>query len=132
MADPSNGTTAKNAALSSIPGGACVRLVGIDAGQGMAGRLAALGLLPGVQLLVITNPGTGPAIVEVVYLGVVPCFRRRGVGMAMLQRAAGAARSRGKAVMSLAVDSRNTAALRLYDAAGFSEVFRRLVYIRRP
>ncbi|NQT52389.1 ferrous iron transport protein A [bacterium] len=65
MADPSNGTTAKNAALSSIPGGACVRLVGIDAGQGLAGRLAALGLLPGVQLLVITNPGTGPAIVEV-------------------------------------------------------------------
>lgn len=79
---------------------------------------------------VLVNDSPRPAIVEVVYLGVVPGFRRRGLGRTMLDHAVGTAAARGKAVMSLAVDSRNTAALKLYESAGFDEIFRRLVYIR--
>jgi Fe2+ transport system protein FeoA len=51
--------------LSSVPEGRRVRLRGIEAGQGLAGRLAALGLVPGVEVLMVSNRGRGPAIVEV-------------------------------------------------------------------
>ena len=51
--------------LGSVGPGKRVRLVEVDAGHGLASRLAAMGLLPGVELLVVSNRGKGPAVVEV-------------------------------------------------------------------
>jgi ferrous iron transport protein A len=51
--------------LSSVSAGARVRLVGIEAGHGLRARLAAMGLVPGVCVLMIANRGGGPAVVEV-------------------------------------------------------------------
>ena len=53
------------APLSSAPRGARVRVVGVDAGRGLATRLAAMGLVPGVEVLIVRNAGSGPAVVEV-------------------------------------------------------------------
>jgi len=51
--------------LSDATEGTQVRLVSIDAGQGLRARLSAMGLVPGVALTVVRNQGTGPAVVEV-------------------------------------------------------------------
>ncbi|MFP4055673.1 MAG: ferrous iron transport protein A [Candidatus Brocadiia bacterium] len=51
--------------LSSVPEGRRVRVVALDAGRGMAARLAAMGVVPGVELLVVNNRGAGPVVVEV-------------------------------------------------------------------
>jgi len=51
--------------LSDVPPGTRVLLVGLDAGQGLATRLAAMGLVPGVEVLVVRNEGVGPVLVEV-------------------------------------------------------------------
>lgn len=60
-----NDAVGVDAVLSDVPEGTRVRLASIDAAQGLAGRLAAMGLVPGVEVLVVTNRGAGPAIVEV-------------------------------------------------------------------
>lgn len=60
-----NGSLEARSTLSSISEGRRVRLKGIDAGRGLAGRLAAMGLVPGVEILMVSNRGRGPAIVEV-------------------------------------------------------------------
>lgn len=51
--------------LSSVPEGETVRLLGVDAGHGLKARLAAMGLVPGVQMCMVRNSGHGPAVVEV-------------------------------------------------------------------
>ena len=57
---------------------------------------------------------------EVVYLGVVPAFRRRGLGRWLLRLAGDAAARAGLREISLAVDAANTPAIRLYSEEGFS------------
>jgi len=52
-------------ALSGVAEGQCVRLARLDAGGGMAARLTAMGLVPGVELRMLRNKGRGPALVEV-------------------------------------------------------------------
>jgi len=52
-------------ALGSVPEGQRVRLVKLDAGCGMASRLSAMGLVPGVEVRMLRNRGRGPALVEV-------------------------------------------------------------------
>jgi len=51
--------------LSEVAEGDRVHLVGVDAGRGLGARLAAMGLVPGVEVLVVRNRGAGPAVVEV-------------------------------------------------------------------
>ena len=51
--------------LGSVGAGKRVRLVRVEAGQGLMSRLAAMGLCPGVEVLVVSNRGRGPAVVEV-------------------------------------------------------------------
>jgi GNAT superfamily N-acetyltransferase len=48
-----------------------------------------------------------------------PASRRQGVARALIERAAGWATSRGAGELVLWVVDRNTAARRLYEAAGF-------------
>jgi ribosomal protein S18 acetylase RimI-like enzyme len=47
--------------------------------------------------------------------------RRRGIGAALLERVAGAARERGLTHIELHVEERNTAAVRFYEGLGFRE-----------
>jgi len=51
--------------LSQISNGERVSLVSIDAGHGLKTRLAAMGLLPGVEIAVVNNSHPGPFVVSV-------------------------------------------------------------------
>ena len=51
--------------LSIIQTGRRVRLVSVDAGRGLCGRLTAMGLIPGVEIEVIRNSPHGPLLIEV-------------------------------------------------------------------
>ncbi len=67
---------------------------------------------------------------EVVYMGVQRSGRRRGLGSGLLALAKNRARELGLANVTLAVDSTNEAARRLYTRAGFNEQVRRRAWIR--
>ncbi len=56
---------ARGRPLSSFAEGERARLVGIEAGPALRARLAAMGLVPGVQVLMMRNSGSGPVVVEV-------------------------------------------------------------------
>jgi Fe2+ transport system protein FeoA len=51
--------------LSAVEAGKKVYIVAVDSGQGLKGRLAAMGLVPGVPVDVILNAPRGPFIVAV-------------------------------------------------------------------
>jgi len=51
--------------LTNVEPGKWVYIIGLNAGPGMQGRLAAMGLLPGVQIEVISSSAWGPIIVAV-------------------------------------------------------------------
>ena len=51
--------------LSQIEAGQTVKLVSVDAGVGLKQRLAAMGLLPNVQITVVRNWHCGRIIVNV-------------------------------------------------------------------
>ena len=53
------------ARLSSVGAGQRARLRAVNAGRGLRSRLAAMGLVPGVELKVISNSAWGPFIVAV-------------------------------------------------------------------
>jgi Fe2+ transport system protein FeoA len=51
--------------LSTIKSGKTVKLAGVEAGRGLNSRLAAMGLLPNVEITVISNGHPGPFVVSV-------------------------------------------------------------------
>jgi Fe2+ transport system protein FeoA len=51
--------------LAVVEAGRKVHIVGLNAGQGLQGRLAAMGLVPGAQVEVVMNSTKGPFIVSV-------------------------------------------------------------------
>jgi ferrous iron transport protein A len=51
--------------LSTIKSGEKVKLAGVEAGRGLNSRLAAMGLLPNVEITVISNGHPGPFVVSV-------------------------------------------------------------------
>jgi len=65
---------------------------------------------------------------EILTLGVVPAFRRRGVARALLQRAVEDLRQSGATQLYLEVDEGNEAALSLYRALGGAPAGRRPCY----
>ncbi len=69
---------------------------------------------------------------EIVYAGTAPACRRRGLGRAMLRRAAAEARQRGCESIRLAVDAANAPARALYDSEGYHQTGQRMVYVMRP
>ncbi len=74
---------------------------------------------------------TARQALDLVYLGLLPAARGRGIGRALMQRLLGAVRERGLEVLTLAVDETNTPALRLYHRFGFTPVARRVALIRK-
>ena len=83
-----------------------------------------------VGCLLLTRIAGGD-IIEIVYLGVVPAWRRRGVGAALTQHAIDRARTLRVRRVSVAADARNTPAQQLYARFAFSPVGRRAVLWRR-
>ena len=51
--------------LSEVPSGKTVRLIDIMSGIGLKKRLAAMGLLPGVEIAMVQNNGAGPVVINV-------------------------------------------------------------------
>ena len=100
-----------------------------------AGRFVAerwcLGRIPGKPetasvLLMAEIPGRD--VWEVIYLGLTPAARGRGLGRAVLQHALALARTHVPR-LELAVDCRNTPATRLYHSTGFVARDRRAVHL---
>ncbi len=71
-----------------------------------------------------------PRSVELVYLGLAPRLRGRGVASRLL--AMGIDRARGTALdeMACAVDARNTPAIALYERFGFRSFARRVAFVK--
>jgi mycothiol synthase len=67
---------------------------------------------------------------ELVYFGLVPEARGRGMGRILLQHGLDELRSRPEGAVLLAVDDRNEPAHRLYRDAGFRARFKRIAFIR--
>ncbi|MGB2863849.1 MAG: FeoA family protein [Sedimentisphaerales bacterium] len=51
--------------LSTVKSGQTVKLTGVEAGRGLNSRLAAMGLLPNVEITVVSNGHPGPFVVSV-------------------------------------------------------------------
>ena len=50
--------------LSSVPAGKTIKMVSVDAGQGLKSRLPAMGLLTNVNFKVIDNQHPGPFVLS--------------------------------------------------------------------
>jgi ribosomal protein S18 acetylase RimI-like enzyme len=68
---------------------------------------------------------------ELVYLGLTPAARGRGLGDLMMRRALALAAADGAGRLSLAVDSDNVPALKLYYRHGMQRVGAKLALMRR-
>jgi ferrous iron transport protein A len=51
--------------LSTVKTGETVKLTGIEAGRGLNSRLASMGLLPGVEIKVVSSGHPGPFVISV-------------------------------------------------------------------
>ncbi len=80
---------------------------------------------------ILTAPLIGLPTLEVVYMGVVPAWRRKGVGRALLARSLVHAQAVGARQQTIVVDARNAPARQLYVRAGFKPVALRGAWIRR-
>lgn len=69
---------------------------------------------------------------EVITLAVDPTARRQGVGRALVEAGAAAAKSAGANALFLEVADDNGGAIALYEGAGFQAVGRRRGYYSRP
>lgn len=105
--------------------GAMARLIALT---GSFGWLAWEGRSPAGFILV---RGLGNEC-EILSLGVVPRWRRRGIARSLLQAAMDEARGRRIPSLVLEVATDNNAASALYAMLGFVPVGRRTRYYRRP
>ncbi len=71
------------------------------------------------------------AMLEIVYMGVVPACRRRGVGALLLRRALARCREVDARQLMVVVDERNEPAKRLYERFAFRPVTRRDAFLYR-
>jgi mycothiol synthase len=90
--------------------------------------VACDGAVPAAVLLL--SPLHGAAGIELVYLGVHPDYRGRGLGDLLMRRALRVAADRGRQGLSLAVDAANAPALKLYWRHGFRTVGRKAALLR--
>jgi ribosomal protein S18 acetylase RimI-like enzyme len=82
----------------------------------------------GVMLLA---DATSRNALELVYLGLIPAARGRGLGRALMNRVLAIAARRGFAVASLAVDAANMPAVKLYRRCGYTRVGERVAMIKK-
>lgn len=82
---------------------------------------------PAAVMLLSPIPARGA--MELVYIGIAPAWRGRGLGKWLVARGLAAARRRGFSTMLLAVDEANAPAMRLYHAFDFSPTARKRALI---
>ncbi len=80
----------------------------------------------GVTLL---NAVPQRSAMELVYLGLTPAWRGKGLGRSMVTNALASTRARGVGTLLLAVDEANTPAIRLYRESGFVSTSRKSALI---
>lgn len=85
------------------------------------------GRIEGACLL---NPCPEQSTVELVYLGLSPVARGRGLGRRLLALGLEKLAGRRERVVNLAVDERNTPARRVYESLGFRAVTRRAALVK--
>jgi ribosomal protein S18 acetylase RimI-like enzyme len=78
----------------------------------------------------LINPFPGYRTTELVYIGLAPFARGRGLGRPLLRHGLRLLQGRRERSITLAVDQRNTPALALYDAEGFRPAVQRVALIR--
>ena len=96
-------------------------------GSSGSGSSAATGITAGVVLL---NRSTRTDSLELVYLGLAPAYRGKQLGDAMMRHALHVASTIGARRLSLAVDSNNAPALRLYQRHGMTRLCSRVALLR--
>ena len=79
---------------------------------------------------VLLSPLTYGSLMEIVYLGVAPRYRRRAVGRLLLRRALEHCRAAGRRDLTAVVDRRNDPARQLYARFEFKPTAAREAYIR--
>lgn len=84
--------------------------------------------LIGVSLL---NGSAGSGSIELVYLGVIPDVRGRGIGRALLQHGLRMIAGSRERNVVLAVDESNAPALDIYEDLGFHRTIRRVALVRK-
>lgn len=83
----------------------------------------------GVGALLL-NPSPAHKSIELVYLGLAPHARGRGLGRKLLHHGLRQCAQRDERSINLAVDERNAPALKLYGNEGFHRAIRRIAMIR--
>lgn len=91
--------------------------------------LCAEGEADPLGVLLLSRSARSDAL-ELVYLGITPAARGQGLGELMVQQALAVAGASGCGLLSLAVDARNTPALKLYYRNGMSRVCTRMALLR--
>lgn len=81
----------------------------------------------GVLLLCRTDHNEG---MELVYIGLSPAVRRRGLGALLVQYTLATAAANDRRRVTLAVDSRNSPALHVYFRHGFQKIASKIAFIR--
>ncbi len=79
---------------------------------------------------ILLNPSPEQDSIELVYLGLSPALRGRGLGAALLRWGVALVRERSEAFIACAVDQRNEPALRVYRRLGFAEFASRRALVR--
>jgi mycothiol synthase len=83
---------------------------------------------PGARAVLLLAEVPGRDVWEVIYLGLTPAARGRRLGRVVLEHALALARGQ-IGWLELAVDARNTPAIRLYYSAGFTACERRAIHL---
>jgi ribosomal protein S18 acetylase RimI-like enzyme len=80
--------------------------------------------------VLLMNPSNVGGSIELVYVGLAPFARGRGLATQLLRHGLSLLGGRSERTISLAVDDRNAPALTLYRREGFRPVLRRIAMIR--
>ncbi|WP_244148965.1 GNAT family N-acetyltransferase [Desulfonatronum thioautotrophicum] len=90
------------------------------------------GVRDGAILIGYTSCLVLPPEMEILNMAMLPIFRRRGFGRALVTAALKDGIANGISVCHLEVDETNLAALSLYSALGFTQIGRRRGYYHDP
>jgi ribosomal-protein-alanine N-acetyltransferase len=80
--------------------------------------------------MLLLNRSPASNTIELVYLGLAPAARGRGLGRQLLRHGLHLLGRREERAITLAVDEQNDPALALYRGEGFRRVLRRIALIR--
>lgn len=80
--------------------------------------------------ILLLNRSAQQNTIELVYLGLLRSARGRGIGRSLLHHGLAQCADAGASAVTLAVDEKNTPAMRLYARAGFRRILRRVAVIR--